>query len=83
MNIKNIDMVYDFLKAADKCKGEVYMTSIYGDKYNLKSKLSQFVAVAALLSEHGDELELWCSNHADEEYFREYFQKYPDVLGGI
>ena len=48
------------------CTGDVILTSEYGDKYNLKSTLSQYIAIAALLGQHGEELELWCSNREDE-----------------
>lgn len=50
MKIKNIKDVETFLKVVNECKGEVTLTSIYGDKYNLKSTLTQYVAVAALVS---------------------------------
>ena len=49
MKLKNIDQVHEFLKVVNECEGDVYLTSQYGDKYNLKSKLSQYIAVAALL----------------------------------
>ena len=49
MRIKKINHVNEFLQAIEKCKHEVWLTSPYGDKYNLKSTLSQCVAIAALL----------------------------------
>jgi hypothetical protein len=56
MKIKNIKDVETFLKVVNECEGGVTLTSVYGDKYNLKSTLTQYVAVAALVGEHGDEL---------------------------
>ena len=41
MKIKNIKDVETFLKVVDECKGDVTLTSVYGDKFNLKSKLTQ------------------------------------------
>ena len=66
MKIKNVKDVETFLKVVNECKGEVTLTSIYGDKYNLKSTLTQYVAVAALVGEHGEDLELWCTDKDDE-----------------
>lgn len=57
MKIKNIKNVETFLAVVNECKGEVTLTSVYGDKYNLKSALTQYVAIAALLGDHGEELE--------------------------
>ena len=56
MRIKKINQVNEFLSAVEKCKCDVWLTSPYGDKYNLKSGLSQYIAIAALLGNHGDEL---------------------------
>jgi hypothetical protein len=80
MKIKNIKDVETFLKVVNECEGEVTLTSVYGDKYNLKSTLTQYVAVAALVGEHGDELELWCSNKNDEKKFLQMFNEHPEML---
>ena len=40
MKIKNIIHVNKFLQAVEKCEHDVWLTSPYGDKYNLKSALS-------------------------------------------
>ena len=56
----------EFLAIVDSCKGEVTLRSVDGDIFNLKSKLSQYIAIAALLGQHGDELELFCSDREDE-----------------
>ena len=80
MKLTKIDHVEDFLAAVNECKGDVTLTSQYGDKYNLKSLLSQYVAIGALLSDKGDELELWCSNREDEQKFMKFFKEHPEVL---
>jgi hypothetical protein len=80
MKIKNIVNVETLLSVVDSCKGEVMLTSIYGDKYNLRSKLSQYVAVAALVDKHGDELELFCTDAEDEEKFMKMFSEHPEML---
>ena len=79
MRLTKIKEVNDFLEIVNHCKGEVTLTSPYGDKYNLKSLLTQYVAIAALLGEHGDELELFCSDSSDEGKFMNFLMKNPDV----
>lgn len=80
MKIKNIKDLQVFLEVVRQCNGDVILTSQYGDKFNLKSELSQYVAIAALLGEHGDELELWCSNKSDETKFLEMFKENPAMV---
>lgn len=80
MKIKNIKNVETFLAVVNECKGDVTLTSVYGDKYNLKSALTQYVAVAALVGDHGEELELWCTDKDDEKKFLKMFNKHPEML---
>ena len=79
MKIKNIEEVEGFLDAVNQCKGEVWLESPDGDKFNLKSKFSRYIALGALLSESGDNLELFCSLPEDTYYFYEYFMSFPGV----
>lgn len=80
MKITNVNQIEDFLSAVNKCEGDVFLTSIYGDKYNLKSALSRYIAIAALLGDRGSELELWCTTKDDENYFRKFFIDNPETL---
>lgn len=80
MKIKNIKNVETFLAVVNGCKGEVTLTSMYGDKYNLKSALTQYVAVAALVGDHGEELELWCTDKDDEKKFLKMFNEHPEMM---
>ena len=66
MKFTSAKQFYDFQEVLAQCHGNVYLRSAFGDCYNLKSVLSQYVAFAALLGEHGDELELYCSDKDDE-----------------
>ena len=50
MKITNIPDINDFFKVVDKCEGRVELTSSEGDRINLKSKLTQFVAMAQLMN---------------------------------
>lgn len=80
MKIRNVEQVNAFMEAVDKCEGEVWLESLEGDKFNLKSTLSQYVAVGALLSEKGESLELFCQKKKDEIHFYHFFQENPEVI---
>ena len=80
MKFTKLAEVNDFLKTVDSCKGEVWLESIYGDKYVLTSVLSHYIAKTVLLVEHGDELELFCQLPEDEQLFYKYFDDHPDVV---
>ena len=79
MKFTKLDEVNDFLKTVDSCKGEVWLESVYGDKYVLTSVLSHYIAKTILLVEHGNELELFCQLPEDAQKFYKYFSKHPDV----
>ena len=49
MKLTKIDQIDEFLAAVDRCNRAVWLTSMAGDKYNLKSYLSRYIAIAALL----------------------------------
>lgn len=80
MKLTKVTQVKEFLAIADSCVGDVWLTSIEGDKFNLKSTLTQYVAMGALLGEKGDELELFCSSPEDEAKFFKWFNENPEVL---
>lgn len=72
MKITSLQDVENFKKVISQCKGEVWLESIYGDKYNLKSALSQYVAFADLLRDKNGELELFAQLPEDESILIEY-----------
>lgn len=80
MKLHNKVEIDAFKKAIDECTGDVYLTSNYGDKFNLKSLLSQYVAISALIGDKGDELELWCDNKLDEQRMFRFFNENPNVI---
>lgn len=80
MKLTKITQVKEFLAIADSCESDVWLVSLQGDKYNLKSTLTQYVAMGALLGEKGDELELFCDLPADEQKFLKWFNENPEVL---
>ena len=81
MKLSNISEVNDFLKTVNNCKGNVWLIGLDGSKINLKSSLSQYVAVAELITEKGSELELFCDELIDEHIFFELFDKHPEIIG--
>lgn len=80
MKLKNSIEVKDFLAAVDKCSGSVYLLSYQGDRLNLKSVMSRYISMGKLLSDEGDNLELFCDKREDEQYFFSFFNTYPDAV---
>lgn len=59
MKISNINNVNDLFKVIESCEGKVELVTGEGDRLNLKSKLSQYVALANVFSDGKiEELEL-------------------------
>lgn len=46
MKITKIKDVEAFMKVVNECKGDVYLDTLEGDHLNLKSKLTQYLALA-------------------------------------
>ena len=59
--------VKKFMKASDMCKGNVYLVTDEGDRFNLKSKLSQITGLVKLI-EGGNlvQARIYCENPEDE-----------------
>ena len=76
MKITNIQDINDFFKVVDKCEGRVELTSSEGDRINLKSKLTQFVAMAQLMNTtYVKELEIVASEPEDANRLLDYMMK--------
>lgn len=80
MKLRNITEIEEFRNTVDSCIGSVWLESADGDKFNLKSKFSQYVALGKLLGENGDNLELFCSLQEDREKFYSFFNYNPGVI---
>ena len=73
MKIMNISNVDDFFKVVDSCKGKVELVSKEGDRLNLKSTLTQYVALAKVFSNgYIRELELIVHEANDVKKFMEF-----------
>lgn len=79
MKLTNVEELNGFLSAVDKCKKDVYLMSAQGDKLNLKSLFSRYISMGRLLSENGENLELFCDSREDEMNFYEFFRRFPEV----
>jgi hypothetical protein len=66
ISMHNID-VRTFIKALDKCKGNVFLVTEENDRFNLKSKLSQLAGIMNLI-EGGKlvEAKIVCEDPEDE-----------------
>ena len=80
MKLTNIKELDAFKEAIANCRGDVWLTSPYGDKYQLKSLFNSYIAFGKLIDEHGDELELFCQFKEDEGHFLKFFRDYHEVL---
>lgn len=70
LNLTNIEGFFDVVEA---CRGNVYLISPQGDRFNLKSTLCKYVAFADLLSRASiDELELECEKQEDNAKFLDF-----------
>ena len=66
MKLSNVTDVQKFIAAVNACESDVYLKSLEGDVFNLKSSLSQYIAIGRLLEESGDSLELFAQTREDE-----------------
>ena len=75
MKIQNIKDVNAFFQVIDHCKGKIELVTGEGDRLNLRSKLSQFVAMAGFFANTEiPEMELVA-------YEREDIEKIIDFMG--
>ena len=66
MKFENITDIDGFIKAIDACVGRVELVTEEGDRLNLKSKLSQYLAMAKVFSGGNlPEMEIVASNKED------------------
>ncbi len=51
MKVKNVKDVEKLFKVIDECRGRVELVTAEGDRLNLKSKLTQYVALANVFAD--------------------------------
>ena len=70
-NLKDINLLQE---AVSKCSGDVVLRSVDGsEEFNLKSALSQYIAIGKLCEDHGDEYEIYCLDRDDLGYMLQFF----------
>ena len=68
MTVTNITNVEKFFETINKCEGKVELVTELGDRFNLKSKLSQYVSFVKILTNQTiPAIEIITSNHSDAE----------------
>ena len=68
MTLTNVANVDKLLKTIEGCEGKVELVTEQGDRFNLKSKLSQYVSfVKVLANQTVPSIEIITSNHDDAE----------------
>lgn len=73
MKLYNIKDIGKFFKTIDSCEGRVELVTGEGDRLNLKSKLSQYVALAeAFGSGRVPEMELVCYEGKDVDKLMDF-----------
>lgn len=66
MKLNNIKDVQKFIETVNACQNDVYLKSVEGDVFNLKSSLSQYIAIGRLIEDAGETLELFAQTREDE-----------------
>lgn len=73
MKVQNIKDIDKFFQAIDECEGKVELVTGEGDRLNLKSQLSKYVALAKVFSDGTiKEVELVVYNPADVNKLIDY-----------
>lgn len=82
MLLKNANNIEALIAAVAKCSGDVILRSIDGrEEFNLKSTLSQYIAIGKLVEDYGDRYELFCMNRKDEPYMLQFFHELINEKG--
>jgi hypothetical protein len=76
MLLKNLHDIELFINSVQKCSGDVILRSVDGtEEFNLKSALSQYIAIGKLCEDHGDDYEIFCLSKADEGFMMQFFSE--------
>lgn len=61
MRLRTITDIERFRNTINSCSGAVWLESAMGDKFDLKSVFSQYIAIGRLIEDHNEELEIFAS----------------------
>ncbi len=77
MKIYNMESPEKFLEIIKQCKGTVELISKQGDRLNLKSELTKYLAVSRLFADQTliNDMELIASDPDDVKFLLEYMME--------
>lgn len=79
MFLKDFAEVQDFHKVVQQCKNDVFLIKNDGsEEFNLKSALSEFIALGRLAEKYGDQYEIFCQNAADEAIIMKFYREHDE-----
>ena len=76
MKVRTIEDIRALKEAVRACSRAVWLESARGDKYDLKSEFSQYIAIGALIQDQNEELELFAADPRDQMIMMEFFQNH-------
>lgn len=75
MLLKNAKDIEALRRAIKECKGEVLLRSCDGSEtFNMKSTISEYLAISKLIEDHGDTYEFFCMDRSDEGHLVAFFR---------
>ncbi|MCI8268850.1 MAG: polya polymerase [Lachnospiraceae bacterium] len=77
MKIYNVESPEKFLEVIKQCKGSVELISKQGDRLNLKSELTKYLAISRLFADKTliNDMELVASDPDDVKFLLEYMME--------
>lgn len=70
----NVRDLNAFKQAIKECTGEVWLRKNDGsEEFNLKSTLSEYIALGKLCDEHGSDYEIFCQLASDESRLLKFY----------
>ena len=70
-----------FMDTVKACRGDVWLVDSFNEnQFNLKSYMSRYIAIAELIHDQNERLELYCECKSDERRFYDLFIRYPQML---
>ena len=75
MKITTKQEVEAFQNAIDQCSGKVWLVAPNGKQYDLKSDVERYLGIASLISENGEDMELFTSDYNDDMIMMELYGK--------
>ena len=70
-----------FMDTVKACRGDVWLVDSFdGSQFNLKSYMSRYIAIAELIHDQNERLELHCECNSDEGRFYDLCSRYPQML---